>query len=94
MKTTVYLFFLAICSIWALTESIDTYLSRMRVGAWQKEPAMGMKASEQLPMSFEELLGYLRSKTRVFMDVQGHEYYMSITSRTPTVTGAFRIARC
>ncbi len=60
----------------------------MRVGAWQKEPAMGMKASEQLPMSFEELLGYLRSKTRVFMDVQGHEYYITHTD------GYWRVQDC
>lgn len=49
---------------------------------------MGMKASEQLPMSFEELLGYLRSKTRVFMDVQGHEYYITHTD------GYWRVQDC
>ena len=49
---------------------------------------MGMKASEQLPMSFEELLGYLRSTTRAFMDVQDHEYYITHTD------GYWRVQDC
>ena len=50
---------------------------------------MGLKADETKSLSFEELLGYLRSKTRVFMDVDDG----STTSRTPTAIGACRIAR-
>ena len=49
---------------------------------------MGMKASEQLPMTFEELLGYLRSTTRVFMDVQDREFYITHTD------GYWRVQDC
>ena len=38
-----------------------------------REVSMGVKADDTLAVDFEELLAYLRSKTRVFMDVDGHE---------------------
>ena len=49
---------------------------------------MGVKADEALTVSFEELLGYLRSKTRVFMDVDGHGYYVTHTD------GYWRVQDC
>lgn len=49
---------------------------------------MGVKADETLAVSFEELLGYLRSKTRIFMDVEGHEYYITHTD------GYWRVQDC
>ena len=36
---------------------------------------MGLKADDTLTFSFEELLAYLRSKTRVFMDVDAGNAY-------------------
>ena len=49
---------------------------------------MGLKADETLAVTFEELLGYLRSKTRVFMDVDDHEYYITHTD------GYWRVQDC
>lgn len=49
---------------------------------------MGLKAEETIPMDFEELLGYLRSKTRVFMDVDGGHYYVTHTD------GYWRVQDC
>lgn len=49
---------------------------------------MGLKADDTLAFSFEELLTYLRSKTRVFMDVDGHEYYVTHTD------GYWRVQDC
>ena len=49
---------------------------------------MGLKADETIPLSFEELLGYLRSKTRVFMDVDDGQYYITHTD------GYWRVQDC
>lgn len=49
---------------------------------------MGLKAEQEISLDFEELLGYLRSKTRVFMDVDGHEYYITHTD------GYWRVQDC
>ncbi|QWT17749.1 CDP-alcohol phosphatidyltransferase [Collinsella sp. zg1085] len=49
---------------------------------------MGVKADETLTVNFEELLAYLRSKTRVFMTVEGHEYYVTHTD------GYWRVQDC
>lgn len=49
---------------------------------------MGMKAEREIPLSFEELLSYLRSKTRIFMDVDGHGYYVTHTD------GYWRVQDC
>ena len=49
---------------------------------------MGMKADEAISLDFEALLSYLRSKTRVFMDVDGHEYYITHTD------GYWRVQDC
>lgn len=49
---------------------------------------MGMKADQEISLDFEELLSYLRSKTRVFMDVEGHEYYITHTD------GYWRVQDC
>ena len=49
---------------------------------------MGLKADETLAVTFEELLGYLRSKTRVFMDVDDHGYYITHTD------GYWRVQDC
>ena len=49
---------------------------------------MGLKADDTLTFSFEELLAYLRSKTRVFMDVDDHEYYITHTD------GYWRVQDC
>ena len=49
---------------------------------------MGKKADEAISLDFEGLLSYLRSKTRVFMDVDGHEYYITHTD------GYWRVQDC
>ena len=49
---------------------------------------MGLKADETILLSFEELLGYLRSKTRVFMDVADGQYYITHTD------GYWRVQDC
>ena len=49
---------------------------------------MGVKADEAISLDFEALLSYLRSKTRVFMDVDGHEYYITHTD------GYWRVQDC
>lgn len=53
-----------------------------------KEVPMGVKADEAIDMGFEELLAHLRSKTRVFMDVEGHGYYITHTD------GYWRVQDC
>lgn len=49
---------------------------------------MGLKAEEPLEIDFEGLEGYLRSKTRVFMDVDGGHYYVTHTD------GYWRVQDC
>ena len=49
---------------------------------------MGLKAEQEISLDFEGLLSYLRSKTRVFMDVDGHEYYVTHTD------GYWRVQDC
>ncbi len=49
---------------------------------------MGLKADQEISLDFEALLSYLRSKTRVFMDVDGHEYYITHTD------GYWRVQDC
>lgn len=49
---------------------------------------MGMKADQEISLDFEGLLSHLRSKTRVFMDVDGHEYYVTHTD------GYWRVQDC
>lgn len=49
---------------------------------------MGLKADQEIVLDFEGLLSYLRSKTRVFMDVDGHEYYVTHTD------GYWRVQDC
>ena len=49
---------------------------------------MGLKVEETISLSFEELLGYLRSKTRIFMDVDGGHYYVTHTD------GYWRVQNC
>ena len=49
---------------------------------------MGLKADETIPLSFEELLNYLRSKTRVFMDIDDDQYYITHTD------GYWRVQDC
>ena len=49
---------------------------------------MGRKAEEPLEIDFEGLQAYLRSKTRVFMDVDGGEYYITHTD------GYWRVQDC
>ena len=49
---------------------------------------MGMQADEALYLDFEGLLSYMRSKRRVFMDVDGHEYYITHTD------GYWRVQDC
>ncbi|MDM8302788.1 CDP-alcohol phosphatidyltransferase [Collinsella tanakaei] len=49
---------------------------------------MGLKADETISLSFEELLNYLRSKTRVFMDVDDDQYYITHTD------GYWRVQDC
>lgn len=53
-----------------------------------REVSMGVKADDTLAVDFEELLAYLRSKTRVFMDVDSHEYYVTHTD------GYWRVQDC
>lgn len=49
---------------------------------------MGVKADQEISLDFEALLSYLRSKTRVFMDVEDHEYYITHTD------GYWRVQDC
>lgn len=49
---------------------------------------MGLKADDATEMTFEELLSYLRSKTRVFMDIANHGYYITHTD------GYWRVQDC
>ena len=49
---------------------------------------MGLKADEEISMSYDELLSYLRSKTRVFMNIEGHQYYITHTD------GWWRVQDC
>ena len=49
---------------------------------------MGLKANEAIEVDFEGFLAYLRSKTRVFMDVDGEEYYITHTD------GYWRVQDC
>jgi len=49
---------------------------------------MGVKADQEVSLDFEALLSYLRSKTRVFMDVEDHEYYITHTD------GYWRVQDC
>lgn len=49
---------------------------------------MGLKANEAIEVDFEGFLAYLRSKTRVFMDVDGKEYYITHTD------GYWRVQDC
>lgn len=49
---------------------------------------MGRKVEEPLEIDFEGLQAYLRSKTRVFMDVDGDEYYITHTD------GYWRVQDC
>lgn len=49
---------------------------------------MGLKAEQEISLDFEGLLSYLRSKTRVFMDVDGREYYVTHTD------GYWRVQDC
>ena len=49
---------------------------------------MGLKADETIQLTPEELLGYLRSKTRVFMDIDEDQYYITHTD------GYWRVQDC
>lgn len=49
---------------------------------------MGLKKTEPLEIDFDGLQAYLRSKTRVFMDVDGGEYYITHTD------GYWRVQDC
>lgn len=49
---------------------------------------MGRKVEEPLEIDFEGLQAHLRSKTRVFMDVDGDEYYITHTD------GYWRVQDC
>lgn len=49
---------------------------------------MGLKAEEEISLDFEALLGYLRSKTRVFMDIDDDQYYITHTD------GYWRVQDC
>lgn len=49
---------------------------------------MGRKAEEPIEIDFEGLMGHLRSTTRVFMDVDDHEYYITHTD------GYWRVQDC
>lgn len=49
---------------------------------------MGLKAEEAFETDFEGFLGYLRSKTRVFMDVDDGQYYITHTD------GYWRVQDC
>jgi len=47
-----------------------------------------LKADDTLEVNFEWLLAYLRSKTRVFMTLDGHDYYVTHTD------GYWRVQDC
>lgn len=49
---------------------------------------MGVKAEEVVDIDFEGFLQYLRSKTRAFVDIEGHDYYVTHTD------GYWRIQDC
>ena len=49
---------------------------------------MGLKADETISLEFEDLLSYLRSKTRIFMDADGGQYYVTHTD------GYWRVQDC
>ena len=49
---------------------------------------MGFKVEEPLDIDFEGFLGYLRSKTRVFMDIDDEQYYITHTD------GYWRVQDC
>lgn len=49
---------------------------------------MGVKADGALEVDYEGLVSYLRSKTRVFMDIDGGEYYITHTD------GYWRVQDC
>ena len=49
---------------------------------------MGLKADETISLEFEDLLSYLRSKTRIFMDADGGQYYITHTD------GYWRVQDC
>lgn len=49
---------------------------------------MGLKADDTLEVNFEGLLAYLRSKTRVFMTLDDHDYYITHTD------GYWRVQDC
>ncbi len=40
---------------------------------------MGKQAEETLEFTFDEMVAYVRAKTRVFMEVDGHTYYLTHT---------------
>ena len=40
---------------------------------------MGRKAEETISFDYDGFVNYLRAKTRVFMDVDGAEYYLTHT---------------
>ncbi|AEB06210.1 hypothetical protein Corgl_0082 [Coriobacterium glomerans PW2] len=49
---------------------------------------MGFKAVEAIDIDFEKFLAYLRSKTRVFMDIDDDQYYITHTD------GYWRVQDC
>ncbi len=49
---------------------------------------MGLKAEEPMDIDFEGFMGHLRSKTRIFMDVEGDQYYITHTD------GYWRVQDC
>ena len=49
---------------------------------------MGLKTEEALDFDFEGFLAYLRSKTRVFMDIDEDHYYITHTD------GYWRVQDC
>lgn len=40
---------------------------------------MGQQAEETLDIAYDEFANYLRAHTRVFMEVEGHTYYLTHT---------------
>ncbi len=40
---------------------------------------MGVKAEETVTFAYDEFVNYLRAKTRIFMEYDGHEYYLTHT---------------
>lgn len=40
---------------------------------------MGLKVEETVTFDYDEFVNYLRAKTRIFMDVDGSEYYLTHT---------------